>query len=85
MPASPDAFKQREAASSVKEPEDVVDPNNPFKVKEPEAKTVGEGFEKRKLKKLTPEQKAARKRKWNLIVGTMGLAILVFIVWLLSL
>ena len=43
-------------------PAEKADPNA-FEFREPEAKTVGSGYDAKKLKKLTPEEKARRKLK----------------------
>lgn len=52
-------------------------------LKEPPKKTIGEGYEKRELKKLTPEEKAKRRLVWNLTMLAVGLIFVSIVGWLL--
>lgn len=76
---APSAFGAPESSA----PAEKVDPNA-FEFREPEAKTVGSGYDAKKLKKLTPEEKARRKLKWNVIMGATGVGILAIVVLILK-
>lgn len=73
-------FQEKEAARKAKEKQDEAN----FKFREPEAKTIGAGEEAKELKRLTPEEKAARRLKMNLIMATICLLILAGVLFLLG-
>jgi hypothetical protein len=57
------------AAEAAAGPKDLSE----IKFKEPPPKTIGTGIEKRELRKLTPEEKAVRKLKMNIVLAILGI------------
>ena len=85
MPLSPEALAAKSAASD-KEKEKVAaenaEPDLAFK--EPPPRMIGTGFEKRPLRRLSPEEKAKMRLKANLVMGAMGGAILALFTYILT-
>jgi hypothetical protein len=74
-PLPPGALAAVEKALSPedREIEEVAPTELKFKEK---PKTVGQGFEKRELKRLTPEERTKRRRQRNIVIGMTGLLML---------
>lgn len=87
MPLSPEALaaktaatdKEKEKAAAEKEK---AEPTLDFK--EPPPKMIGQGFEKRPLRKLSPEEKVKLRLKVNIAMGIMGGLILALFTFILT-
>lgn len=71
-----------EMAAADAPPTETPEPTT-LKFKEPPKKMIGQGFERRELKRLTPEEKAKRRMQYNLALGGICLTILAIVVWIL--
>lgn len=80
-PLPPGAFSAADLQfTEVEEPQ--AEPAEVIRVRE-KPKTVGEGYEKRELRKLTPEERAKRKLQWNLMFVGTYLVFLITLVYIL--
>jgi len=85
MPLSPEALAAKSAstdAAKEKEKADKAEPELNFK--EPPPKMIGAGFEKRELRRLSPEEKAILRMKVNAVMGLMGATILCLAMYILT-
>lgn len=85
MPLSPEALAAKSAstdAAKEKEKADKAEPDLNFK--EPPPKMIGTGFEKRELRRLSPEEKAVMRLKVNVVMGVMGALILILAMYILT-
>jgi len=80
MPKPPGAMQDPTLPNAPAEPQAAP---GAFKFKEPKGKVIGQGFEQKELRKLTPEEKAARRIRWNLTMALIGLGVLGLLSWAL--
>ncbi len=87
MPLSPEALAAKSASTDAekeKEKERAAKGEPDLNFKEPPPKMIGAGFEKRELRRLTPEEKAVMRLKVNTVMGIMGAMILSLAMYILT-